>query len=279
MITFLKTLGAIRVRAKVVGYNPTGRLHKAARDGNLEEVRHLLVQGSCHVNDIDKKNRTALMLAVRYESPDIIKLLIEGGIDVFAEDVDGGTALYYSVASGCNMKIMFDCTEAKRKMRKNTKEGSESSTEDSLTGYSDKPGPSDSMLDEGSNQSDAKPPGQDGSGRGEELIPGWVVPLAEAPGSVFPARPRYPSRTCSGLRPPEEGRARASRKNIAREKELCEDFQQSSKDGAISDTGTQENKTLFDNSCTECQKEDEDENNLVQFFSIKTSFFSATDSK
>lgn len=43
------------------------------------------------------------MLAMRYESPEIIKLLIEGGIDVFAEDVDGGTALCYSVASGCNM--------------------------------------------------------------------------------------------------------------------------------------------------------------------------------
>ncbi|XP_048653637.1 putative ankyrin repeat domain-containing protein 20A2, partial [Marmota marmota marmota] len=190
---------------------------------NKHHVAEFLIKAKANIHAVDMRGRTALMLAVSYESPDIIKLLIEGGIDVFAEDVDGGTALRYSVASGCNMKIMFDCTEAKRKMRKNTKEGSESSTEDSLTGYSDKPGPSDSMLDEGSNQSDAK--------------------------------------------------------NIAREKELCEDFQQSSKDGAISDTGTQENKTLFDNSCTECQKEDEDENNLVQFFSIKTPFFSATDSK
>ncbi|XP_077893275.1 uncharacterized protein LOC144374220 isoform X4 [Ictidomys tridecemlineatus] len=120
---------------------------------------------------------------------------------------------------------MFDCTEEKRKMRRrNTKEGSESSTEDSLTGCSDKPGPSHSMPDEGGNQSDTK--------------------------------------------------------NIAREKEeLCKDFQQSSKDEAISDTGTRENKTLFDNSGTECQKEDEDEDNLVQFISIKTPFFSATDSK
>ncbi|XP_077871769.1 uncharacterized protein LOC144365007 isoform X2 [Ictidomys tridecemlineatus] len=357
MNTFRKTLGAIGLRARVVGYNPIGRLHKAVRDGDLEEVTRLLLRGSCHVNDIDKKNRTplhyacaygqtevvdflvknkcdihlcdsdnntplikaiqqqeeecatillengadvnvqdpnggtplhhaactnntsvaaklllhnadieaqnkdgctplllalkenkhrmaeflikakanihavdmrgrtALMLAVRYESPHIVKLLIEGGIDVFAEDVDGGTALCYSVASGCNMKIMFDCTEEKRKMRRrNTKEGSESSTEDSLTGCSDKPGPSHSMPDEGGNQSDTK--------------------------------------------------------NIAREKEeLCKDFQQSSKDEAISDTGTRENKTLFDNSGTECQKEDEDEDNLVQFISIKTPFFSATDSK
>lgn len=39
-----------------------------------------------------------------------------------------------------------------------------------------------------------------------------MVPPAEAPGSLSPARPRTPPRTCSGLRPPEEGRAQASRK-------------------------------------------------------------------
>lgn len=39
-----------------------------------------------------------------------------------------------------------------------------------------------------------------------------MVPPAEAPGSLSPARPRTPLRTCSGLRPPEEGRAQASRK-------------------------------------------------------------------
>ena len=38
------------------------------------------------------------------------------------------------------------------------------------------------------------------------------MPPAEAPGSLSPARPRTPPRTCSGLRPPEEGRAQASRK-------------------------------------------------------------------
>ncbi|RWS12599.1 ankyrin repeat domain-containing protein 7-like protein, partial [Leptotrombidium deliense] len=46
--------------------------------------------------------KTALMLATRHESPDIIKLLIESGVDVFAEDLCGGTALCYSVASGWN---------------------------------------------------------------------------------------------------------------------------------------------------------------------------------
>lgn len=43
------------------------------------------------------------MLAVQYESPGIIKLLIEEGVDVFAEDQNGGTALCYCVAGGCNM--------------------------------------------------------------------------------------------------------------------------------------------------------------------------------
>lgn len=39
-----------------------------------------------------------------------------------------------------------------------------------------------------------------------------MAPPAEALGSGSPHGPRDPSRTCSGLRPPEAGRARASRK-------------------------------------------------------------------
>lgn len=68
------------------------------------------------------------------------------------------------------------------------------------------------MVEGGCFAVSSQPPGQDGSGRGEGLSPGWVVPPAEAPGSLSPARPRTPPRTCSGLRPPEEGRAQASRK-------------------------------------------------------------------
>lgn len=71
------------------------------------------------------------------------------------------------------------------------------------------------MVEGGCFAVSSQPPGQDGSGRGEGLSPGWVVPPAEAPGSLSPARPRTPPRTCSGLRPPEE-RERGRERNRER---------------------------------------------------------------
>jgi hypothetical protein len=36
---------------------PIGKIHKAARVGNIEKVQHLLMFGKNHVNDRDQKNR------------------------------------------------------------------------------------------------------------------------------------------------------------------------------------------------------------------------------
>ncbi|KAI5131742.1 Homeodomain-Interacting Protein Kinase 3 [Manis pentadactyla] len=53
-----------------------------------------------------------------------------------------------------------------------------------------------------------KPPGQDGSGRGEGLSPGWVVPPAEAPSSLSAARPRTRPGHAQGCGRPERGECR-----------------------------------------------------------------------
>ena len=43
------------------------------------------------------------MLAVKYESTNVIRLLIQQGADIFSQDVFGWTAEEYAVISGFNM--------------------------------------------------------------------------------------------------------------------------------------------------------------------------------
>ena len=43
------------------------------------------------------------MLAVKYESPDVVRLLLQQGADIFSQDVFGWTAEEYAVLGGFNM--------------------------------------------------------------------------------------------------------------------------------------------------------------------------------
>ena len=47
--------------------------------------------------------RTALILAVKYESMNVVSLLLQRGADVFSRDVFGWTAEEYASLSGFNM--------------------------------------------------------------------------------------------------------------------------------------------------------------------------------
>jgi len=47
--------------------------------------------------------RTALMLAVKYESANVVRLLLQQGVDIFSQDVFGWTAEEYAVISGFDM--------------------------------------------------------------------------------------------------------------------------------------------------------------------------------
>ena len=47
--------------------------------------------------------RTALMLAIKHESPEIVRLLLQQGVDIFSQDIFGWTAEEYAVVSGFNM--------------------------------------------------------------------------------------------------------------------------------------------------------------------------------
>jgi POTE ankyrin domain family protein len=43
------------------------------------------------------------MLAVKYESANVVRLLLQQGVDIFSQDVFGWTAEEYAVISGFNM--------------------------------------------------------------------------------------------------------------------------------------------------------------------------------
>jgi POTE ankyrin domain family protein len=43
------------------------------------------------------------MLAVKYESANVVRLLLQQGVDIFSQDVFGWTAEEYAVFGGFNM--------------------------------------------------------------------------------------------------------------------------------------------------------------------------------
>ena len=43
------------------------------------------------------------MLAVKYESANVVRLLLQQGVDIFSQDVFGWTAEEYAVISGFNV--------------------------------------------------------------------------------------------------------------------------------------------------------------------------------
>ncbi|CAN0352778.1 unnamed protein product [Rangifer tarandus platyrhynchus] len=62
-----------------------------------------LVDKEASLHAVDKMKRTALMLAVKRESPEIVRLLLQQGVDIFSQDVFGWTTEEYAAISGFNM--------------------------------------------------------------------------------------------------------------------------------------------------------------------------------
>ena len=69
-------------------------------DENMEELKEFLAQPGVNVNIRDRtryKNTTALMYAAERDSVQCVKILLDAGADVNAEDKYGQTALTYAV--------------------------------------------------------------------------------------------------------------------------------------------------------------------------------------
>ena len=77
----------------------TGSLHRAVADGDLEQIKLLLTQGT-NINTKDEKGRTPLHTATIQGRVDAILLLAAHGADLDVKDRQGRTALCYAASNG-----------------------------------------------------------------------------------------------------------------------------------------------------------------------------------
>ncbi|XP_047410282.1 ankyrin repeat domain-containing protein 36C-like [Sciurus carolinensis] len=306
-----KTFAAFGARPKVDGYNPIGSIHKAARHGDLKGVRRLLVRGGCHVNDIDKKNRQEEQViecaspaapqgrglrekAIQQQEEECVTILLENGADLNVQDPNGETPLHHAVYTD-NTSIAAKLLSHNANIEAQNKDGH---TPLLLALKENKHHMAEFLI-----KAKANVHAVDNRGRTALMLavryesPGIIKLLIEEGVDIFAEDKNGGTALCYSVasgynicsdKPgpsdstPDEGNNQSDTKNVAEDKELYEDFQQSSKDEAKSVTGTQENKTVFDHGGTECQKEDKAGVNFAQSISIKHSYkpsFSATNSK
>ncbi|KAI4586400.1 hypothetical protein MJG53_004187 [Ovis ammon polii x Ovis aries] len=68
------------------------------RRGQMVEF---LVKKEANIHAVDKMKRTALMLAVKYDSPNVVRRLLQQGVDIFFQDVFGWIAEEYAIIGDC----------------------------------------------------------------------------------------------------------------------------------------------------------------------------------
>src|SRR5580698_8855310 len=83
------------------------RFYSATRDNKLTQLKSLLNQkGSANV--ADDRGITPLMYAAEIGSPDAMRLLIDGGADVNAQNSFGSTPLMWSVSDPAKVRLLLD---------------------------------------------------------------------------------------------------------------------------------------------------------------------------
>ncbi len=81
------------------------RLHFAAQDGNLEEVKKL-IQVGFPLNAFDEISKTPLHHAAKNNHSEVVKFLIEAGADVNAhEEAKIGNTVLREIAENCSYEM------------------------------------------------------------------------------------------------------------------------------------------------------------------------------
>lgn len=83
----------------------TARLCQAIVDGDIEHVSDWLSQESADPNTRDHTGRTPLHLAVMSSTPEVVRVLVDGGARLISRLADGRTALHLAAARG-NVEIV-----------------------------------------------------------------------------------------------------------------------------------------------------------------------------
>jgi len=81
------------------------RLHFAAQNGNVEEIKQIVAEG-CDINRFDDIGYTPLHYAIKVENLEVAQLLINMGADVNAHDSDrAGNTPLAEVAKNCSFEV------------------------------------------------------------------------------------------------------------------------------------------------------------------------------
>lgn len=100
-----------RSRQAMVVSTAAAQFLQAARGGQVETLQRLLAQGVA-INTRDDKGNTALMLAVTYRQPNVVRILLDRGADPALVNDEGWTAL--RLASQLDMPDMVQLLQTPR---------------------------------------------------------------------------------------------------------------------------------------------------------------------
>ena len=88
-----------------VEYNPTF-LFRAARLNKDPEVIKVLINAGLDINATNNNGETALHTAAAWSTPSVINALIAGGADIFVQDNHGGTPVMNAVSNNNDPKVI-----------------------------------------------------------------------------------------------------------------------------------------------------------------------------
>lgn len=90
----------VKAKANLFGRNDKGRLafHRAIKGRNIPIIEFFLQY--ININEPDAKGNTALHIAAKHGTPDLVKFLLSKGANPFAVNKFGATALHLSIKKG-----------------------------------------------------------------------------------------------------------------------------------------------------------------------------------
>ncbi|XP_063132016.1 ankyrin repeat domain-containing protein 7-like [Rattus norvegicus] len=77
----------------LIGYDPVGRLQRAACVGDVEKIESMIHECHHHVDESDWRGRTSLHYASAHNHPDVVTLLLENKSNINIQDDEGCTPL------------------------------------------------------------------------------------------------------------------------------------------------------------------------------------------
>ncbi|CAH1111046.1 unnamed protein product [Psylliodes chrysocephalus] len=98
-LTSAITSNSVDIHVKLSDFNDGSLLHYSASKGMLD-ICHLLISLGLPINDIDKEQNTALMLAITAHKMDVVQYLVRAGANIVLKGTDGMTALHVSAKCG-----------------------------------------------------------------------------------------------------------------------------------------------------------------------------------